>query len=89
MQTFVNSESLKLRSPDWTSVVSNFLFFFKPGPMLPATQIPIQRVTEILSSVVKRQKREANHSPRVSVKLKNEWNLPLYPSYVQGVHRDN
>jgi hypothetical protein len=39
--------------------------------------------------VVKQQKREANHSPRVSVELKNEWNLPLYPSHVQGVHRAN
>jgi hypothetical protein len=53
-------------------MVSYFFFLVTLEPTLRATQTPIQRVTEILSPVVKRQKPEANQSTRFSVELKSE-----------------
>jgi hypothetical protein len=53
--------------------VKNFLFSTSSRPALRPTQLPIQLVPETLSQVVKRQGREAVHSPPASAEVKKMW----------------
>jgi hypothetical protein len=50
---------------------SYFLFSIVSGPALEPTEPPIQWVPGALSLEVKRQGREADHSPPTSVEVKN------------------
>jgi hypothetical protein len=53
------------------SRVKNFLFFTSSRPGLGSPQPPIQWVSGVLSTGVKRPWREADHSPRASAEIKN------------------
>jgi hypothetical protein len=52
---------------------TKFLFFTSSRPALGPTQLSIQWVQGALSSGVKRQQREANHSPPASAVVKKMW----------------
>jgi hypothetical protein len=53
--------------------VKNFLFSTASRPVLGPTQPPIQWVQGALSPRVKRQGREADHSPPTSTEVKKMW----------------
>jgi hypothetical protein len=55
------------------SRVKNFLFSMSSRLALESTQPPIQWVLGALSPGVKRQGREADHSPSASAKVKKMW----------------
>jgi hypothetical protein len=50
-------------------------------PALGLTQAPIQWVPEALSPRVKRQEREADHSPPASAEVKKMWIYTSTPPY--------
>jgi hypothetical protein len=50
-------------------------------PALGSTQPPIQWVPGALSPGVKRPRREADHSPAASAKVKEMWIYTSTPSY--------
>jgi len=57
-------------------------------PAVGPTGLPIQWVSELLSSVVKRLGRENRHSPKSSVEINNV--CAVYSStWLHGVRRDN
>jgi hypothetical protein len=51
------------------------------GPVLVPTQPPIQWVQETLSTWVKQQGREADHSPPTSAEVKKMWIYTSTPPY--------
>jgi hypothetical protein len=63
------------------------MIFFSTAfrPALRFTQPPIQWVQEAISPCVKRQGREADHSPPSSVEVKNGGAIPPLP-YVPSWH---
>jgi hypothetical protein len=61
--------------------VKNFLFSTSSRPTLGSTQPPIQWVPEALSPGVKRQGREADHSPLTSANVKKMWSYTSTPPY--------
>jgi hypothetical protein len=61
--------------------VKNFLFSTASRPALGPTQPPIQWVPGALSPGVKRQEREADHSPPISAEVKKMWIYTSTPSY--------
>jgi hypothetical protein len=69
----------------WTAGVlfsvgeSDFLYSTLSRPALELTQPPIQWVQGVLSPGVKRQEREADHSPPCSVKVENNGTMPALP----------
>jgi hypothetical protein len=70
--------------------VKNFLFSKSSRPALGSTQPPIQWAPGVLSPWVKRQGREADHSPPVSAEVKKMWiytSTPLYTLMVQCLIR--
>jgi hypothetical protein len=52
---------------------------------LGPSQPPIRGILGALSPVVKRQEREADHSPPFSVEVKNDGAIPLPPSRLRGL----
>ena len=53
-------------------------------------QFPVQWVSKVLSSAVKRPGREVNHSPPSSAEVKSRWSCTSYPFILlHGVHRGN
>jgi len=56
-----------------------FLFAISSRPALEPTQPPSQWVPEVLSRRVKRQEREADHSPPSSAENENEWSCAFIP----------
>jgi hypothetical protein len=62
-------------------VFKNFLFSTSSRPVLGSTQPPIQWVPEALSPRVKRQGREADHSPPASAEVKKIWFSTSTPPY--------
>jgi hypothetical protein len=72
----------------------SFKIAFTARTALGPTQPPIQWVLEALSLGVKRPRREANHSPPSSAKVKNAWSYTSTSQYVFMAwclvkHRDN
>jgi hypothetical protein len=63
-------------------VVKNFQFSTWSRPALGPTQPPIQCVPEAFFPWVKRQGREADHSPLTSVDIKKTWICTSTPPYV-------
>jgi hypothetical protein len=61
--------------------VKNFLFSTWSKPALGPTQPPIQWVPGALSPGVKRQGREADHSPPASAEVKKTWIYTSTPPY--------
>jgi hypothetical protein len=61
--------------------VKNFLFSMSSRRALGPTHPPIQWVPGALSPGVKRQRREANHSPPTSAEVKKMWIYTLTPPY--------
>jgi hypothetical protein len=61
--------------------VKNFLFSTSSRPALGPTQPPIQWVPGALSPGVKRQGREADHSPPPSSEVKKMWMYTSTPPY--------
>jgi hypothetical protein len=61
--------------------VKNFLFYTSSRPALGSTQPPVQWVLGALSSRVKRQGREADHSPPASAEVKKMWINTSTPPY--------
>jgi hypothetical protein len=59
-----------------------FLFTTASRPALVPTHPPFQWVPAVLSSGIKRQGRESDHSPPSSAKVKNSWSYTFSPSYV-------
>jgi hypothetical protein len=53
--------------------VRNLLFYTSSRPALASTQPPIQWVPRALSPGVKREGREADHSPPTSAEVKKMW----------------
>jgi hypothetical protein len=62
--------------------VKNFVFSTSSTPALRSTQPPIQWVSGAPSSGVKRQGREADHSPAASAEVKKRWIYTSTPPYV-------
>jgi hypothetical protein len=60
----------------------HFLYTTTSRPALGLTQPPIQWVTGALSLGVKRQRREADHSPPSTAEVKNAWSYTSTPQYV-------
>jgi hypothetical protein len=60
----------------------NFYFSMSSKPALGPTQTPIQWVPGALSSGVKRQGREADHSSPASAGIKKIWIYTSTPPYV-------
>jgi hypothetical protein len=58
-----------------------FLFSTASRPALGPTQPPIQWAQRVISPGVKRQRREADHSPLTSAEVKNTWNYTSTPPY--------
>jgi hypothetical protein len=56
-----------------------FLFFTASRPNLGPTQHHVQLVSEALPPGVKRQRREADHSPPTSAEVKNAGAIPPLP----------
>jgi hypothetical protein len=68
------------------SEVGNFLFSTVSRPALGPTQPPIQCVPGDLSLGVKRPRRETDHSPPSSAKVKSVWSYTSTPPlHLQGV----
>jgi hypothetical protein len=61
--------------------VKNFLLSTSSRPVLGPTQPPIQCVPAALSPGVKRQGREADHSPPASAEIKKMWIYTSTPPY--------
>jgi hypothetical protein len=64
--------------------VKNFLFSTSSGPFLGSTQPPVQWIPGALSPGVKRQGREADHSPPIKPRLRKRGSihpLPHTPSW--------
>jgi hypothetical protein len=61
----------------------------RPKPALGSTQPPTQCAPGALSPGVKRQGREADHSPPASVEVKKIWIYTSTPTYTSVKHRDN
>jgi hypothetical protein len=61
--------------------LKNFLFSTASRPALGPTQPPIQWVQGALSSGVKQQGREADHSPPTSAEVKKMWIYTSIPPY--------
>jgi hypothetical protein len=61
--------------------LKNFLFSMTYRPTLGPTQPPIQWVPDALFPRVKRQGREADHSPPASVEVKKMWIYTSTPPY--------
>jgi hypothetical protein len=61
--------------------VKNFLFFTSSRPNLGFTQPSIEWVSRALSPGVKRQGREADHSPPASAEVKKIWIYTSIPPY--------
>jgi hypothetical protein len=61
--------------------VKNFLFSTSSRPALGSNQPPIQWVPGALSPGVKRQVREADHSPPASAEVKKMWMYTSTPPY--------
>jgi hypothetical protein len=59
--------------------IKTFLFSTASRPALGPTQPPIQWVPGVLSPGVKRQGREADHSPQTSAEVKNGEAIPPLP----------
>jgi hypothetical protein len=59
----------------------NFHFSKSSRPVLGSTQPPIQWIPETLSPGVKRQGREADHSPPASAEVKKMWIYRSTPPY--------
>jgi hypothetical protein len=59
----------------------NFYFSMSSIPLLGPTQPPIQWVVGTLSLGVKRQGREADHSPPSSIEVKKMWIYTSTPPY--------
>jgi hypothetical protein len=66
------------------------LLFSKAFILAPVSPKPPHRVS-LPGGKEKRQKREFDHSPSSSAKVKNEWSYPYFPpsTYLLGVGRDN
>jgi hypothetical protein len=58
-----------------------FLYTTASRPVLGPTQPPVQWVTGALSLGIKRQDREADHSPPSSAEVKNGWSYTSTPQY--------
>jgi hypothetical protein len=66
--------------------VKNFLFTTLSKPALGSTQPPIKWVPGPLSPEVKRQVREADHSPQVSTEIKKNMTVYIHsPIRLHGV----
>jgi hypothetical protein len=61
--------------------VKNFFFSTLSEPALGSTQLSIQCISGALSLEVKRQGREADHSPLTSAEVKKTWIYTSTPSY--------
>jgi hypothetical protein len=61
--------------------VKNFHFSMSSRPALGSTQLPIQWAPGTLSSGVKRQGRETDHSPRTSAQVNKIWIYTSTPPY--------
>jgi hypothetical protein len=101
----VIAQSVQRWATDWTIRVLGFdsrrglwIFLFTTASRraLEPIQPPIQWEPGTLSLRVKRLDREADHSPPISVKLKNAWSYTSTPQYafmawcsVKEKHRDN
>jgi hypothetical protein len=66
-------------SPDRGKI---FLLYSSSSPVLRLTQLPIQWVQGDLSPGIKRPGREADHSLRTGVEVKNTWIYTPIPAYV-------
>jgi hypothetical protein len=74
----LNDEGYRSSNP---SRVKNFLFSTSSRLTLGPTQPPIQWVLGALSPGVKRQGREADHSPPASAEVKKIWIYTFTPSW--------
>jgi hypothetical protein len=61
--------------------IKNFLFSTSSRPTLGSTQPPVRWVLEVLSPGVKRQGREADHSPPASAEVEKLWMYTSTPPY--------
>jgi len=79
----VGSDLLRTGRPGFDSQrgLGIFLFFIASIPALGPTQSPIQWAPGIISTVIKRPGREADHSPPSTVEFKKAWS---YTSTPQG-----
>jgi hypothetical protein len=65
--------------------VKNFPFFTSSKPDLGPTQLPIQWVAGALSLGVKRQEREADHSPLACAEVRKYGSIHRLPIPLHGV----
>ena len=67
-----------------------FVFPRTSKPALKPTHLPTPRIPGVLSPVVKRPRREANHSPPPGAEAGNEWSYTSAPPIcLHGVDEDN
>jgi hypothetical protein len=59
--------------------VEDFLFFAESGSVLRSTQPPMQWIQRDLSAGIKRQGREAEHSPPSSAEVRNGRTATPFP----------
>jgi hypothetical protein len=86
--SYLTAQSVKRWATGWTIGVLGFdprrglgifLFTTASRTVLVPAQLPIQWIPGVLSLVVKRPGREADHSPSSCVEVKNAWRYTLTP----------